>query len=336
MINRARETPALLFALVSLALAAPASAQQALNLDEPDVAAFIERMSTEHGIPAAETRAILAGAAIQPKILEAMQRPAEKVKPWHEYRQIFITDKRIDAGVAFWDEHEAELERVYEQTGVPPQAIAGIIGVETFYGRITGTYRVVDSLATLAFAYPPRSRFFTSELEAFLLLTREQEIDPLVATGSYAGAMGGPQFISSSYRAYAVDGDGDGRVDLWDSWPDIIASVANYFEEHGWQRDGRVVTAAQAPVPAAALSAGLKLDRTVAGLRDAGVEFGDGEPGDPAMLFQLEAESGPEYWVGFKNFYVITRYNRSNMYAMAVLQLGQSISDRRAGTPGGD
>jgi membrane-bound lytic murein transglycosylase B len=330
---RARALAATLL-LATPVVSLSATAERPLDLDQPNVVAFIERMEAEHDISAAETRAVLGSAAVQPKIIEAMTRPAEKVKPWHEYRQIFITDKRIDAGVAFWTEHAETLDRVYRETGVPPQIIVGIIGVETFYGRITGGYRVVDALATLAFEYPPRSKFFTSELEQFLLLTREQEIDPLLATGSYAGAMGGPQFISSSYRAYAVDGSGDGKVDLWDSWEDIISSVANYFTAHGWQRDGTVVTAAQSPVPADARSAGLKLDRTVGGLREAGVTFGGGDSGDPAMLFELEGAAGPEFWVGFKNFYVITRYNRSNMYAMAVHQLGQAIEDRRAGASG--
>jgi membrane-bound lytic murein transglycosylase B len=327
---RADVFPALLL-LTGLVAATPAVAERALDLDQPVVVEFVERMRIEHGVPAAETLAILGSAAVQPKILEAMRRPAEKVMPWHEYRQIFLTDKRIDAGVAFWDEQRETLERVQEETGVPPSVIVGILGVETFYGRITGGYRVVDALATLAFEYPPRAKFFASELEQFLLLMREQDIEPLTATGSYAGAMGSPQFISSSYRAYAVDGSGDGRIDLWNSWPDVISSVANYFTAHGWEAGGAVVAAAAAPVPAGSLSDGLRLDRTVAGLRDAGISV-DGAAGDaPAMLFELEGAAGPEYWVGFNNFYVITRYNRSNMYAMAVYQLGQAVSERRAG-----
>ncbi len=300
---RAWAFPAALLLSLNLLVTPSAAAERPLDLDLPAVAEFVARMEQEHGIPASETRAVLGSAAVQPKIIEAMRRPAEKVKPWHEYRQIFITDKRIDAGIAFWREQAETLDQVYEATGVPPEIVVGILGVETFYGRITGGYRVVDALATLAFEYPPRSKFFTSELEQFLLLTREQEIDPLVATGSYAGAMGGPQFISSSYRAYAVDGSGDGRVDLWDSWPDIISSVANYFAAHGW-------------------------------LRDAGLEFGPGAAAEPAMLFELAGADGPEFWVGFKNFYVITRYNRSNMYAMAVYELGQAISNRRAEASG--
>lgn len=324
---RASAFPAIL--LILGFVAAPAAAERALDLSQPAVVDFVGRMQAEHGVAPDETRAILGSAAVQPKILEAMRRPAEKVKPWHEYRQIFLTEKRIDAGVAFWDEQSERLEAVYEQTGVPPQVVVAILGVETFYGRITGGYRVVDALATLAFEYPPRSRFFTSELEQFLLLTREQGIDPLTATGSYAGAMGGPQFISSSYRAYAVDGSGDGRVDLWDSWPDIISSVANYFAAHGWQRDGPVVEPTPAPVPAERLSEGLKLDRTVAGLRRAGLTVTGGEPDAPVMLFELEGVGGPEYWIGFNNFYVITRYNRSRLYALAVHELAQVLRGAR-------
>ncbi len=331
---RARPLAATLLLLAAPVMSVSAAAERPLDLDQPSVVAFIERMEAEHDISPDEIRAVLGSAAVQPKIIEAMTRPAEKVKPWHEYRQIFITDKRIDAGAAFWDEHAETLARVHRETGVPPEIIVGIIGVETFYGRITGGYRVVDALATLAFEYPPRAKFFTSELEQFLLLTREQEIDPLLATGSYAGAMGGPQFISSSYRAYAVDGDGDGKVDLWDSWEDIISSVANYFTAHGWLRDGLVVSAARPPVPAGAKSARLKLDRTVGGLREAGLSFDGGEAADPAMVFELEGAAGPEFWVGFKNFYVITRYNRSNMYAMAVYELGRAVEERRAEASG--
>jgi len=301
----------------------------ALDTSKPEVRVFVERMVSEHGFSEEESLQILGQAEIQPRIIEAMDRPAEKVKPWYEYRKIFITEKRIAAGVEFWDTHRELLERISEETGVPPQIIVGILGVETFYGRITGSYRVLDALATIAFEYPPRSKFFTRELEQFLLLSREQGIDPLNATGSYAGAMGGPQFISSSYRAYAADGDGDGRIDLWQSWPDVFASVANYFKAHKWQTAGRVVTRANGDVPQTALSKGLRLDQTPSGLSAAGVEFDcAGNTGDKAMLFELEQENGPEYWVGFQNFYVITRYNRSNMYAMAVHQLGREIAAR--------
>ncbi|MGB5211372.1 MAG: lytic murein transglycosylase B [Gammaproteobacteria bacterium] len=301
----------------------------ALDTSRPEVIAFVEMMSTEHGISSEQTLLILNQAETQPRIIEAMSRPAEKTKPWFEYRQIFLTEKRIAEGVEFWNAHREDLEAISERTGVPPQIIVGIIGVETFFGRITGSYRVLDALATLAFDYPPRSKFFTSELEQFLLLTQEQSIDPLTASGSYAGAMGSPQFISSSYRAYAADGDDDGRIDLWNSWADIFASVANYFKAHKWQAFERVVAPVTGTVDPGLLSNGLRLDRTVAELTAAGVAFDhSGDTGDKAMLFMLEQETGPAYWVGFQNFYVITRYNRSNMYAMAVYELGRDIAAR--------
>lgn len=325
-------TDALRIRLLAIALALispPLAAGDGLDTSRADVESFVRRMETDHGMQAAETREILAAAEIQPLIIEAMQRPAEKVKPWYEYRAIFLTDQRISEGVDFWKAHQAMLARVSSRTGVPPEIIVGILGVETFYGRITGRYRVIDALATLAFEYPPRSRFFAGELEQFLLLSREQEIDPLEATGSYAGAMGGPQFISSSYRAYAVDGNGDGHVDLWTDWADIVASVANYFAVHGWQRDGKIVTEIDAPVPDELLSDGLALDRSAAQVRPYGVEAEDDEN---VMVFTLETEAGPRFWVGHKNFYVITRYNRNNMYAMAVHELGTAV---RAGVEAG-
>jgi membrane-bound lytic murein transglycosylase B len=314
-----------LLALASLFVFSPLQAGGSLDMARSDVNSFVSRMESAHGIPAEETRRILSRAEIQPPILEAMERPAEKVKPWHEYRQIFLTDQRISEGVAFWNNHREKLEGISAETGVPAEIIVGILGVETLYGRVTGRYRVIDALSTLAFEYPPRSAFFTSELEQFLLLSREQGIDPLTATGSYAGAMGGPQFISSSYRAYAVDASGDGRIDLWEDWTDIMGSVANYFTAHGWQSGERIVARIPGDIPNSELSDGLSLDRPASRLVDYGVPP-DG--GDKVMVFALESEDGPEYWVGFKNFYVITRYNRSNMYAMAVYELGHAVRTR--------
>lgn len=319
-----------LFLIPLLALCALSPyARAAIDTNREDIAGFIELMQSRHGIPADETRRILETAEVQERILEAMRRPAEKVKPWHEYRQIFMTDKRIEAGLAFWKAHEATLARVQAETGVPAEIIVGILGVETLYGRIKGSHRVVDALVTLAFEYPPRSKFFTSELEQFLLLTREQDIDPLTATGSYAGAMGGPQFISSSYRAYAVDTSGDGKVDLWDNWEDIIGSVANYFSRHGW-RPGQPVFARLSGDPGDwAMSDGLKLDKSVSELRDDGMDVDPtGRADDEVMIFSLEEADGPSYLVGYRNFYVITRYNRSNKYAMAVFELGQAVRAR--------
>lgn len=306
---------------------APAAANN-LPAGDEQVREFADRMASEHGFAADEVRAVLADAEIKQNILDAISRPAEKTKPWHEYRKIFLTEERIDLGARFWAEHKAAIDQASRQFGVDPAMLVAIVGVETFYGRRTGSFRVLDALATLGFRYPPRSAFFQRELEEFLLLTREQGLDPRDPKGSYAGAMGAPQFISSSYRAYAVDGDGDGRVDLWNSWPDVISSVANYFSVHGWEADGPVTTRAAARgtvVP----GSGLKLDNTVDGLAKAGVRFDPAVGGEaPATLIELEAVDGLEYWVAYKNFYVITRYNRSRLYAMAAHDLAQAISER--------
>ena len=264
-------------------------------------------------------------------ILDAIARPAEKSKTWEEYRKIFLTTERIDAGAAFWAEHREILDSIAADTGVPIEILVGIIGVETYFGRITGSYRVLDALTTLAFYYPPRSRFFRRELEEYLLLAREEGMQPTDATGSYAGAMGRPQFMPSSYRAYAVDSTGDGKRDIWNNWTDVAGSIANYFLEHGW-KPGEDVTAKASlgggwsgpkPEPANTLKAG----DTVASLSRKGVMFVTELPGDSkGQLLALEGASGPEYWVGFHNFFVITRYNRSVMYALAVHQLGQEIA----------
>ena len=314
------------------AIASPASAQ-ALDIERDDVRAFIERVHEEHGLDPEVVSSILALARIQPQIIEAISRPAERVRPWHEYRKIFMTDERIAAGTAFWQEHLALIERIAADTGVPAEILVGIIGVETFYGRITGRHRVLDALATLAFEYPPRGAFFSRELEQFLLLAREQGLEIETPVGSYAGAMGLPQFIPSSYRAYAVDGDGDGRVDLWNSIEDILASVANYFKAHGW-RAGETVAAPAVPGttdPAALAHQGLGTNTTVGELWSAGIGLAGPAPQERAAaagLFALEYEDGPRYWAGFHNFYVITRYNRSLMYALAVHQLGEAISEQ--------
>lgn len=322
--------------VAGLALPIAAVASVPLDPDREDVRAFIATAQQEHGLDPDTVRAILELARIQPPIIEAISRPAERVRPWHEYRAIFMTEARIAAGVAFWKDHREQLERIATETGVPPEMIVGIIGVETFYGRIIGRYRVLDALATLAFDYPPRSAFFSRELAQFLLLVREQALDIETPVGSYAGAMGLPQFIPSSYRAYAVDGDGDGRIDLWNSMDDILASVAGYFRAHGWRRGEPVVVPAVTGDrdPAELADQGLKPTTNVGALRAAGVTLPAPAPDDPAAaagLFVLQHEEGPRYWAGFHNFYVITRYNRSLMYALAVHQLGEAIRARVEG-----
>jgi membrane-bound lytic murein transglycosylase B len=261
-----------------------------------------------------------------------MARPAERVVPWHEYRNIFLTEERIAAGVRFWTEHAATLERVAERYRVAPEMIVSIVGIETYFGTRMGRYRVLDALATLAFAYPPRSSFFTSELESFLLLTREEEVDPTAALGSYAGAMGAGQFIPSSYRAYAVDADADGKRDLWSNWNDVFGSVANYFARHGWRSGEPVMHPASrseqfaGPEPRNSLD----LDGTVGSVAEQGYVFSTTLPPDaPAAAYSFEAAGGgSEYWVGYHNFHVVTRYNRSTKYALAAHQLAEAIRSR--------
>ncbi len=297
------------------------------------LSAFKAEVAERHGFSSRALDLWFADVELQQPILDAISAPAERVRPWHEYRQIFLTDRRIEGGVVFWEEHADTLEQVSAEYGVPAEMIVAIIGVETMYGRITGRWRVLDALATLAFAYPPRAPFFRSELEHFLLLAEEERLEPRAALGSYAGAMGPPQFIPSSYRAYAVDGSGNGRRDLFRDWEDVLASVANYFSVHGW-RDGEPV-AQPARVdddwsgvhPANRLD----LDNTVAGLQSAGYRFDSTRDDDtPAMMVRLDGTDGDELWVAYHNFHVITRYNRSVMYALAAWQLSQAIAERRA------
>jgi peptidoglycan lytic transglycosylase B len=314
--------------LLALVLATAATAAWPLDLARQDVRAFAAEMERKHGFERAWLNGILADAASQPRIIELMSRPAEKVMAWHDYRDHFMTADRIDAGVAFWTEHRKDVARVAESSGVAPHVIIGILGAETFFGRITGKYRVVDALATLAFDYPPRAGYFRSELEQFLLLAREEKLDTTAVQGSYAGAMGYAQFMPRSYRSWAVDGDGDGRRDLWGSWPDVIASVANYLADHGWRAGEPVVAPASLWFPIAdGLVAGrLEPDTTVKSLRDRGLSFETTQDARaPALFIRVDGDAGPEFRAGFHNFGVITRYNRSVLYALAVNDLGRRI-----------
>jgi membrane-bound lytic murein transglycosylase B len=292
---------------------------------------FIDRMIAEHDFDREELVRILGDAEIQQSALNAISRPAERVVPWYEYREIFLNDARIEAGAAFWVEHEDRVARIAAEYGVDPEMILAIVGIESLFGQRMGTYRVVDALSTLAFAYPPRSTFFASELESFLQIYAEEGADLLDVKGSYAGAMGAGQFIPSSYRAYAVDGDGDGRRNLWDNWDDILSSVANYFAEHGW-REGDVIAvpAAQGTAPGMEPGNRLELDETVASLREQGYIFDPDLAAElPAMLVAVESDaSSTGYWIGLHNFRVITRYNRSVKYALAALELSQAIEQR--------
>ncbi len=334
LIRRMALALALVLALVSLAgMAAASGTSESGYTERTDVQAFIEHVSRRHGFDAEALRRLLSGVRTQKSILRAIARPAE-AKPWYQYRKIFLNPDRIQGGVAFWDAHAETIDRASREFGVDPQIIVAIIGVETLYGKRTGRYPVLDALVTLGFDYPKRGKFFRGELEQFLLLTREERMDPTAVKGSYAGAMGIGQFIPSSYRAYAVDFDGDGRRDLWDP-EDAIGSVANYFERHGWALGAPV--AVQARVEGEAYKA-LPRERTeptvpASTLASHGVRPVSGDLDGVSKVAFLEYDQGParkEYWIGFDNFYVITRYNRSPLYAMAVYQLSGEIAKARA------
>lgn len=297
-----------------------------------DAKAFALEMQQKYDFKQADVMAVLAQAEKKQTILEAIARPAEKAKPWKDYRKIFITDARIEGGVEFWLANEQALKTVSEQYQVEPEMIVAIIGVETSYGKNTGSYRVIDALSTLAFDYPPRSPFFRQELQNFLLLAREQKQDPLTLTGSYAGAMGYGQFMPSSYRNYAVDATGDGFVDIWKNRSDAIASVANYFKKHGWQKGEPVLARANVSTnfDTNLIGASFKAQYTLLELAQRGVSPVVGGLGTTrkAVLLSQEGEYGTEYWLGFDNFYTITRYNNSSMYAMAAKQLADAIKSQ--------
>ena len=303
----------------------------AIDVKEAVVRDFIDEMVSEHEFDRAVLERTLKEAERKQSILDAISRPAEKTLSWAEYRQIFITPERIQAGAKFWRDNGDTLARIAASSGVPEEILVGIIGVETYYGRITGGYRVLDALATLAFYYPPRSAFFRKELKQYLLLVREEGIAADEATGSYAGAMGRPQFMPSSFRAYAIDSTGDGKRDIWNNWADVAGSIANYFNAHGWQSGQPVIVQAalssQWNKPAPKPKNTLEAKDTVNSLSKKGVLFAtDLPPESASQLLSYEGENGLEFWVGFHNFFVITRYNRSIKYALAVHQLGQEIA----------
>jgi len=328
-----------LSALLVAFLISPAPAVAAdtapVNLDQENVVAFIDEMVSKHEFDRDALKTVLGKAVIKQNIIEKISTPAERTLTWGEYRKIFITRERINAGATFWQENSPMLERISLETGVSIEILVGIIGVETYFGRITGKDRVIDALATLAFAYPPRAKFFRNELVQFLILSREEELDPTEPTGSYAGAMGRPQFMPSSFRAYAVDSTGDGKRDIWGNWADVSGSIANYFLEHGWRSNEEVVAQAtlgaqwQGAVPKPKNT--LKPTATVESLSKKGVLFATDLCADSkGELLTYEGDDGIEHWIGFHNFFVITRYNRSAMYALAVHQLGQQIAARVA------
>jgi len=318
-------------ALVALLVCGPDSVADADVFDSAtEIEPFVARMAEHHGVPEHRTRALLAQARVLGSVLEAIQRPAER-KPWHKYRKIFLTRKRIGRGAEFWRKHASVLARAEERFGIPPEIIVAIIGVESFYGVHRGRFRVLDSLATLGFRYPRRSEFFLSELEAFVLLCEEERLDPANVKGSYAGAMGISQFISSSYRHYAIDFDDDGSRDLMRSSEDAIGSIANYLSEHGWRPGAAIAVQAEVEGDAfrTVVEQGMKPHASLASIRASGVSFATyAAEEEQAALLEFETANGYEYWVGLTNFYAITRYNHSRLYALAVVQLAQRIRER--------
>ncbi len=293
---------------------------------------FIDKMVDQHQFDRISLIQLFDQVKIKDSILKTMRRPAEGL-PWYKYRKIFLTDSRIDGGVSFWQNNQSALAAVAQQYGVPEQIIVAIIGVETLYGKHTGNHRVIDALSTLAFAYPKRSTFFLSELEKFLLLCRTEQMNPLQPTGSYAGAMGIPQFMPSSYLAYSADQDGDGKRDIWHNNADVFASIANYFVEHHWQTGAAIAYPVyyQDQSYKQALTDGLKPDTTIEQLQNSGLTLPAYLPPKTAVkLLDYETETSPELWLGLANFYTITRYNHSQLYAMAVFQLSQAIAQKYA------
>ncbi|MEY8240475.1 MAG: lytic murein transglycosylase B [Cycloclasticus sp.] len=314
--------------LLSLSGLSACSAIPATTPNTNIYAEFIDKMVVKHQFDREQLTQLLSGAEKKQSILKAMSSPAEKRLQWHSYRKIFLKPTRINGGVKFWQDNKAILEAASAKYGVPAEIIVAIIGVETRYGSNTGSYRVLDALTTLGFHFPKRARFFKSELEHFLLLCREEGFDPAKPKGSYAGAMGKSQFIASSYRAYAVDGDDDKKRDLWSSDADIIHSIAYYFAKHGWKNSSLITqqTSLTGTAFSTALNSSLKPKHTLQQLQSLAVEVPANVPPATAVkLLELKQVKGADYWLAFDNFYVITRYNHSHLYAMAVYQLSQEI-----------
>jgi membrane-bound lytic murein transglycosylase B len=317
--------------LLALAAFVPGMVFASTYAERPEVQAFVHQLVQRHGFVRGELNRVFKRVKRADPVLDAIARPAERVRTWEDYRALLLTERRVTEGVGFWKKYHQTLERAARKYGVAPEYVVAIIGVETFYGRNTGSWRVLDALTTLAFDYPPRANFFRSELEQYLLFARTVGIDFFSVRGSYAGAMGLPQFMPSSARAYAVDFDGNGHIDLLKSRSDAIGSVANFLKQHGWQRDADVLVDARVQGDGAWRSfvadAGFEPKHSMVALRQAGIEFDSPQPaGASVVLIELaSAERPSDYRVALRNFYVITRYNRSAFYAAAVADLAREL-----------
>lgn len=320
------------FIVAAFAVPAHGGTKEKSFAHDPEVAAFILEMQERHGFESEFLQYRFSRLQPNETVLKAIRPPAvpELQRSWERYRARFLNERRVAAGIRFWNENATTLKRASALYGVPEEVIVAIIGVETEYGRNTGKFGVMQALATLAFRYPPRAPFFRSELENYLLLARENGFDPLVLKGSYAGAMGIPQFMPSSQRRYAVDFDGDGRVDLTRSVEDAIGSVASFLAQHGWEAGSPVAVPATVEGDAAPLVAlGIRPEKPLGELAAAGLRA-EGDATRPAAVIDLVSPGQTtEYWAGFQNFYVITRYNRSSFYAMSVFQLAEEIRRQR-------
>lgn len=319
--------------ITALTLLFIGSAQAGSFAARDDVQAFIADMADRHGLDAASLTVQFGKARPIPAVLKAIAPPTDpKIRSWQTYRQRFIEPRRTTAGLAFWQRHETALARAAALTGVPAEIIVSIIGIETFYGKHLGRFDTFAALATLAFDYPPRADLFRRELESLLLLARDEGRSPDSYRSSYAGAIGLPQFLPSSIRAYAVDFDGDGHINLAGSTDDAIGSVANFLLRHGWEGGGPVSVKVGADPTAVRplIDEGILPQRSPREMRDFGVEVPAGAPEAPAALIDLVTPDSPtEYWLGYRNFYVITRYNRSSFYAMAVFQFAEALKQQR-------
>lgn len=297
------------------------------QVNQSEVDAFIKEYTSKHEVSETELRGLLKTAEFQQGIIDKISKPAEGTMTWERYRKIFVTEERAQAGVDFWKEHKETVTKVSQETGVNEEIILGIIGVETYFGRIKGSYKVLDALYTLGFGYPKRGKFFKSELAKYLELTAKEDLDPKTIQGSYAGAMGYSQFMPSSYLAYAKSFDEGGTADLINDPADAIASVANYLKVHRWKKGEPIVASATFTRKLTNLNKqSLKPKNKLSDYTALGIEPGIKVSGDtPATLVILDMEEGKEHWYGFDNFYVITRYNHSPMYAMAVFQLAEKM-----------